>query len=138
MCCSRALYTANQIYFGPKNSGGGDLCHFHEVTGGTTRPLCRHGAPGLGGCCESGCSPAPRCPQAELTYFPRQAPAHLCCPFPDEGGEAGRGPTTQPSPRLGCTMLAVASEAGFSPPQVRVELTLKHRLKEALWWVRVC
>lgn len=59
MCCSRPLYTANQIFFGPKNSGWGDLCHFCEVTGGSSRPLCWHGMLGLGGRSKSHCSPAP-------------------------------------------------------------------------------
>lgn len=37
MCCSRALYTANQIYFGSKNSGWRDLRPFDEAAGGNAR-----------------------------------------------------------------------------------------------------
>ena len=80
----------------------------------------------------------PTSPQAELTYSPRQALSDLRYPFLDEGGEVGRGSTTLPSAGVGCTMHAMLLEAGFSPLQVRVELSPKHRLKEALWWVRIC
>lgn len=61
----------------------------------------------------------PPFPQADLTCIPRWVLDQLPSPFPDEGGETGRGPTTLPSAGVGCTMHALAwSGAGFSPLQV--------------------
>lgn len=82
MCCSRALYTANQIFFSLKNSGGGDLCHFHEVTRGSSWPLCQHRTLGLDGRSKTCCSPAPRFPPGRADIFSRAGSSSSVLPFP--------------------------------------------------------
>lgn len=107
MCCSRALYMANQIYFAPPKKADEGIC----VTP-RKEPEEAQVMPGLTPSLTA--APLPFFPQAELTCFPRWASAHLLCPFLDRRGRAGRRPTTLPSTSVGCRMLSVALEAKFS------------------------